>query len=109
MKPILADYTSNAPEIIRVPSDSLIGRFPIAASIAALEAAVASTKKLILCRCPSLQELINAVEQGETIPEHLFIVHNMIDNLEQLRVTIQAYFQHVDALCSKVEIDDLPF
>ena len=109
MKSQMIGYPSDAQENIRLPSERLILRFPIAATIAALDAMTATTQKLLLRDNPSMQELMDLIEEGETVPPHLFIAHNMIDNLDQIRITIHAYFQQIDARMSQIDLNDIPF
>lgn len=109
MKTQMNKYPSDVRENIRLPSERLIERFPVAAPIAALEAMIATTKTLILRDNPSMQELMDLIENGETIPPHLFIAHNIIDDLDQLRITIHAYLQQLGARTSQIDSNEIPF
>jgi len=102
-------YHSDVQQNIRLPSENLVRCFPAVAPIAALEAAIATTKMLIQYDNPSMQELMDMIEEGESVPAHLFIAHNIIDNLDQLRITIQAYYQQVNTRMVQIRNDDLPF
>ena len=102
-------HHSDVQQNIRLPSESLVRRFPVVAPIAALEAAIATTKMLIQYDNPSMQELMDMIEDEESVPAHLFIAHNIIDNLDQLRITIQAYYQQLNTRMVQIRNDDLPF
>lgn len=102
-------YHRDVQQNIRLPSEKLVSCFPAAAPIAALEAAIATTKMLIQTDNPSMQDLMDMIEEGESVPAHLFIAHNIIDNLDQLRITIQAYFQQLNTRMVQIKNDDLPF
>ena len=52
---------------------------------------------------------MDMIEDGESVPAHFFIAHNLIDNLDQLRITIQAYFQQLNTRLVQIRNDDLPF
>ena len=92
-----------------LPNQRLIRRFPSIASIAALDAASAMTKTAILCDHPSIRELIDMIEDGQNVPAHLFIAHNIIDNLDRLRLTVQTYFLHLDSQSAKIAAPNFPF
>ena len=96
-------------ENISLPSERLVRRFPAIANIAALDAALATTKLAIYSDNPSIQELMNMIEDGENVPAHLFIAHNIIDNLDRLRLTIHSYFDQLHVQLAKIKTDDLPF
>ena len=96
-------------EKISLPSERLVRRFPASASIAALDAAIATTKLAIQSDNPSIQELMDMIEVGENVPAHLFIAHNILDNLDRLRLTIHSYFQQINFRADKTRDDDLPF
>ncbi len=92
-----------------LPDKRLVQKFPSIASIAALDAALVMTKTAILCDHPSIQELIDMIEDGLKVPSHLFIAHNIIDNLDRLRLTVQSYFLHLDSQLAKTADPDFPF
>ncbi|MHC4779556.1 MAG: hypothetical protein ACYTFG_13365 [Planctomycetota bacterium] len=102
-------HPSDVQEKLRLPSERHIRRFPSIASIAALDAATATTKTAILCDNPCIQELMDMIEDGDEVPSHLFIAHNIIDNLDRLRLTIHAYFQQVDMRITQIKNDAFPF
>jgi hypothetical protein len=96
-------------ENITLPSERLVRRFPAIASIAALDAALATTKRAILSDNPCIQELMDMIEYGENVPPHLFIAHNIIDNIDRLRITIHSYFDQLHMNMTKAKHDSLPF
>jgi hypothetical protein len=102
-------HQSNDRVTLLLPDKRLVRRFPSIASIAALDAAMAMTKIAILCDHPSIQELIDMIEDGQKVPSHLFIAHNIIDNLDRLRLTVQTYFLHLDSQLAKIADPDFPF
>ena len=102
-------HHSDVQQNISLPSERLVRRFPSIASIAALDAALATTKIAIQCDNPCIQELMDMIEWGEDVPPHLFIAHNIIDNLDRLRVTIHAYFDQVFVHMAKIKNNSLPF
>ena len=109
MKTEIEIHPTDVQEKISLPSERLVQRFPVTAPIAALDAAIATTKIAILCDHPSIQELMDMIEDGEKVPPHLFIAHNIIDNLDRLRLTIHAYFQQVDRRITQIKNDAFPF
>lgn len=96
-------------ENISLPSERLVRRFPSIAPIAALDAAIATTKLAIQSDNPSIQDLMDMIEDGEQVPPHLFIAHNIIDNLDRLRLTIHCYFDQLHVQLARIKNDDLPF
>jgi len=94
---------------LRLPSERLVYRFPCAAPIAALEAMVATTKLLIRSEYPSMQELLDMIEEGETVPAHLFMAHGILDDLDQLRLSIHLYLQQINLRLNQIDFDDIPF
>ena len=90
-------------EKLLLPSERLVRRFPSIAPIAALEAALVTTKSAILCDNPSIQELMDLIENGEKPHSHLFIAHNIIDNLDRLRLTIHAYFDQIETHMKQIK------
>ena len=109
MKTEIEIHPSDVQEKVSLPSERLVQRFPSTAPIAALDAAIATTKIAILCDHPSIQELIDMIEYGEKVPPYLFIAHNIIVNLDQLRLTIQSYFMHVERRIPQFNNDAFPF
>jgi len=102
-------HQCNDTKTLRLPDKRLVQKFPYIASIAALDAALVMTKTAILSDHPSIQELIDMIEDGHKVPSHLFIAHNVIDNLDRLRATVQAYFLHLDSQFAKTADPDFPF
>ncbi len=102
-------YHSDVQQNIKLPSERLVRYFPIVAPIAALEAAIATTKMLIQDDNLSLQELIDIVEGGEPVSAHFFIAHNIIHDLDKLRISIQTYYQQLNTRMVQIINDDLPF
>jgi hypothetical protein len=94
---------------LRLPSERLINRFPCAAPIAALEAMVATTKLLIRSEYPSMQELLDMIEEGETVPAHLFMAQGILNDLDQLRLSIHLYLQQINLRFNQIDFDDIPF
>ena len=105
----LGTHPIDVRENISLPSERLVRRFPAIANIAALDAALATTKLAIESDNPSIQELMYMIEDGEQVPPHLFIAHNIIDNLDRLRLTIHSYFDQLHVQLAKIKNDDLPF
>jgi hypothetical protein len=102
-------YPIDVRENISLPSERLVRRFPSIAPIAALDAALSTTKLAIQSDNPCIQELMDLIEDGENVPPHLFIAHNIIDSIDRLRVTIHSYFDQVHVHMAKVKHDSLPF
>ena len=96
-------------ENISLPSERLVSRFPAIANIAALDAALATTKLAIESEHPSMQELMYMIEDGEKVPPHLFLAHCIIDNLDRLRLAIHSYSQQINTHINNIRNDDLPF
>jgi len=94
---------------LRLPSERLVNRFPCAAPITALEAMSATTKMLIRSEYPSMQELIDMTDEGESVPAHLFLAHSIVDNLDQLRLSIHLYLQQINLRLNQIDFDDIPF
>lgn len=110
MKTVIETHPIDVQEKIELPSERLVRRFPAIAPIAALDAAIATTKIAILCDNPSIPELMDMIEYDEEVPRHLFIAHNIIDNLDRLRLTIYTYFQCIDDdRTTHTDNHDLPF
>jgi hypothetical protein len=93
----------------RLPSERLVNRFPCAAPIAALEAMTATTKVLLRSEYPSMQELMDMIDEGENVPAHLFMAHAIIDNLDQLRLSIHLFLQQINLRLNQIDFDDFPF
>jgi len=90
-------------EKLLLPSERLVQFFPSIASIAALDAALATTKTAILCDHPSIQELMDQIEYGEKVPAHLFIAHNIVDAIDRARLTIHAYFDQTESHLNQIK------
>ena len=102
-------HPNDVRENLNLPSERLVRRFPSIAPIAALDAAIAITKTAILCDNPSIQELMDLIEYGEKPQSHLFIAHNIIDNLDRLRLTIHAYFDQIETCMTQIKNEAFPF
>ena len=109
MKQQIELHPCDVQEKIKLPSERLVRCLPAIAPIAALHAAIATTRIAILCDNPSINELVDMIEYGDDVPPHLFIAHNIIQNLDQLRLTIDCYFQHVNTWSAQFNSEDLPF
>lgn len=96
-------------EKLNLPSEKLVRHFPSIAPIAALDAALATTKTAILCDNPSIQELMDMIEDGENVPPDLFIAHNIVDNIDRIRLTIHSYFQQLESRLANIKNAALPF
>lgn len=96
-------------EKISLPTEPLVHRCPSIAAIAALDAICATTKIAIICDHPSIKELIDMVEDDETVPRHLFIAHNMVNNIDILRSTIDIYIENLELHYARILNTTLPF
>ena len=65
MKSQPTSFPKQETDSFRLPSERLVHRFPCAAPIAALEAMSATTKLLIHSHYPSMQELMDTIEEGQ--------------------------------------------
>jgi hypothetical protein len=93
----------------RLPSERLVNRFPCAAPIAALEAMSATTKLLIRSNYPSMQELMDTIEEGLNVPAHLFMAHGIVDDLDRLRISIHMFLKQINLRAGQIDFDDIPF
>jgi hypothetical protein len=93
----------------RLPSERLVHRFPCAAPIAALEAMSATTKLLIRSEYPSMQELMDIIEEGDIVPAHLFMAHGIVDDLDRLRISIHLFLKQISLRPEQSDFDDIPF
>lgn len=109
MEPEIELHPTDIREKLNLPSENLVRRFPSIAPIAALDAALATTRTAILCDNPSIQELMDMIEDDEKVPSHLFIAHNIIDNLDRLRLTLHAYFDQLDLRIAQIKNAAVPF
>ena len=96
-------------DAFRLPSERLVTRFPCAAPIAALEAMSATTKLLIRSEYPSMQELMDTIEEGLNVPAHLFMAHGIIDDLDRLRISIHMFLKQINLRADQIDFDDIPF
>ena len=96
-------------ETIQLPSERCIHKTPSIAAISALDATLAITKKAIICDNPSIQELMDIVDEEEDVPLHLFSAHNIVDTIDRLRLTIHAYNKQTDEYLKKQRTKKLPF
>lgn len=96
-------------ETIQLPSERCVLQNPSASALAALDATLAIAKNAILCDNPTLQELMNRVENNEDLPLHLFSVHNIVDTIDRLRLTIHTYNKQIDEYLEKQKTKNLPF
>jgi hypothetical protein len=96
-------------DAFRLPSERLVNRFPCAAPIAALEAMSATTKLLIRSEYPSMQELMDIIEEGDNVPAHLFMAHGIVDDLDRLRISIHMFLKQINLRAEQSDFDDIPF
>lgn len=96
-------------ETIQLPSERCIHQNPSISVIAALDAILAIAKKAILCDNPSIQELMDLVEDNEDVPLHLFSAHNIVDTIDRLRLTIHTYNKQTEEYLLKQRTQNLPF
>ncbi len=96
-------------ETIQLPSERSVLQNPSASAIAALNATLAIAKKAILCDSPTMQELMDLVEDNEDIPLHLFCAHNIVDTIDRLRLTIHTYNKQIEEHLEKQRTKNLPF
>ena len=92
-----------------LPSERLVQRFPCAAPIAALDAMSATTKLLIRSEYPSMQELMDIIEDGDNVPAHLFMAHGIVDDLDRLRISIHMFLKQISLRPDQSDFDDFPF
>jgi len=102
-------YLGNKKEKIVLPSASIITRFPSISAIAALDATLAIAKTAILCDNPSIQELMNMIDDDEYISSHLFSAHNIVDTIDRLRLNIHDYNMQTKEHIKQIRNNDLPF
>lgn len=96
-------------ETIQLPSERCIYPNPSVSAIAALDATLAIAKKAILCDNPSIQELMDIIDEGEDVPLHLFSAHNIVDTIDRLRLTINVYNKQTEEYLVKQRTKNLPF
>jgi hypothetical protein len=96
-------------ENICLPSERFIRRLPSIAAIAALDALLATAGTAILCDNPSIQELMDMIEDDEKVPPHLFIAHNIVDNIDRLRLTIHNYIEQIEINTAQITNNHFPF
>jgi hypothetical protein len=56
-----------------------------------------------------MQELMDMIEDGQTVPAHLFMAHGIIDDLDRLRLSIHLYLQQINLRLNQIDFDDIPF
>ena len=96
-------------EKIQLPSERSVYNFPAISTIAVLDATLAIAHRAILCDNPTMQELMDLVEDNEDVPLHLFSAHNIVDTIDRLRLTIHNYNKQIEEYLEKQRTKDLPF
>lgn len=98
-------------EKILLPSERSVLRFPSISAIAALDATLAIAKNAILCDNPSIQELMDILDndEDEEIPSHLFVAHNIADSIYRLRLIIHTYNKQTGEYLKQIKVKELPF
>jgi len=96
-------------EKIVLPSERSVHCFPAISTIAALDANLAIAHRAILCDNPSMQELMDLVEDNEDVSPHLFSAHNIVDTIDRLRLNIHTYNKQIDEFLEKQRYKSLPF
>ena len=102
-------YQTDKSEKIQIPTEHQVRRIPSFANIASLDAALSSTRIAIIANNPSVQELMDLIDYGEEVPDHLFNAHNIIDGIERLRLTIRLFIKQVEQHQRKKSHTEIPF
>jgi hypothetical protein len=109
MENYLECHPLDVKEKIPMPSERQIRRTPSISNIATLDAALSVTRLAIIADHPSIQEIMDMIEGDEKPPSHLFIAHNIIDNIDRLRLTIRVYIERAELHANRTANAALPF
>ena len=96
-------------ETIRLPSERSVMRSPSISAIAALDATLAIAKNAILCDNPTMQELMDIIDEEDSGSLHHFCAHNIVNLIDRLRLTIFTYNKQIEEYREHLLNKNLPF